>query len=80
MLIDYIFTYFRKPKPEEKAKTYSTPELIDTVKRRSGRTFSHTSARMIGAELKAVGVEKKHTKEGNAYYLIEIESTERTER
>ncbi|MCC8134793.1 MAG: DUF3874 domain-containing protein [Tannerellaceae bacterium] len=58
LLIDYIFTYFRKPKPEEKAKTYSAPELIDTVKRRSGRTFSHTSARMIGAELKAAGVEK----------------------
>lgn len=80
LLIDYIFTYFRKPKPEEKAKTYSAPELIDTVKRRSGRTFSHTSARMIGAELKAAGVEKKHTKEGNAYYLIEIESTDRTEK
>jgi len=73
MLIEYLFSYFRVPDPEETGQPYTAMELIDHISKRSKRTFSNTSVRQFGMELRTAGLIKKHTKRGNVYYLIEID-------
>lgn len=76
LLLEYLFTYFRKPEPGEKGTLYKSLELVDIISRRSRRKFGNISARDFGAELKAAGIQAKHMRWGNGYELIEIKDNE----
>ncbi len=69
--MQYVFTYFRLPEPDEPAGSYYAVEIWEVISHRSGQKFSLSSAKRFSHMLTGAGIRFERIRGKNKYFLIE---------
>lgn len=70
MAEDVFRMYFQRPQLGEKGELLSAAEIFSILKKKRPAAMRDTTCMAFGKILIAMGIERKHTREGNFYHII----------
>ena len=69
---DVFRRYFRAARPDEEVRPRALTDLMEEIRRRQPHALRGVNIQMFARAVMAAGVERRHTREGNRYRVVEI--------
>ena len=71
---DVFRRYFRAARPDEKVRPRALTDLMEEIRRRQPHALRGVNIQMFARAVMAAGVERHHTREGNRYRVMAVET------
>ena len=71
---DVFRRYFRAARPDEKVRPRALTDMMEEIRRRQPHALRGVNIQMFARAVMAAGVERRHTREGNRYRVMAVET------
>ena len=71
---DVFRRYFRAARPDEEVRPRALTDLMEEIRRRQPHALRGVNIQMFARAVMAAGVERRHTREGNRYRVMAVET------